>query len=65
MKKKELERALQRLGWFLKRQGGSHEVWTNGEATEPVPRHTEINELLAKKILNKAKNNPPKKEAEE
>ncbi len=63
MKKKELEKVLIRLGWFLKRQGGNHEVWTNGEATEPIPRHNEVNELLAKKIINKAKNNPPKKKA--
>ena len=60
MKKRDLEKSLIRLGWRLKRQGGNHEIWTNGDATEPIPRHAEINELLAKKILNKAKNNPPK-----
>ncbi len=60
MKKRDLEKHLHRLGWWLKRQGGNHEVWTNGEETEPVPRHAEINELLAKKILNKARNHPPK-----
>lgn len=62
MKKKDLERELVRLGWRLKREGGNHEIWTNGEDTEPVPRHREINELLAKKILQVAKNNPPKKD---
>jgi hypothetical protein len=36
-------------------EGGSHEIWTNGEETEPVPRHREISELLAKKIIRKAK----------
>jgi mRNA interferase HicA len=45
-------------GWFLLRQGANHEIWTNGEIEEPVPRHREINEYLAKKILKKAKNFP-------
>jgi mRNA interferase HicA len=61
MKKRDLEKMLVRLGWWLKRQGGNHEIWTNGEETEPVPRHAEINELLAKKIINKARNNPAKR----
>ncbi len=61
MKKRDLEKELIRLGWRLKREGGNHEIWTNGEDSEPVPRHREINENLAKKIINTAKNNPPKK----
>jgi predicted RNA binding protein YcfA (HicA-like mRNA interferase family) len=48
MKKRELEKQLNRLGWWLKRQGGSHEIWTNGEDTQPIPRHREIKELLRK-----------------
>ena len=38
----------------LLRHGGSHDVWTNGQEEEPVPRHAEINENLARKILKKA-----------
>ena len=37
---------------------GNHDIWTNGEIYEPVPRHPEINELLSKKILKKAEKNP-------
>lgn len=55
-----MERKLKALGWWLKRQGGNHEVWTNGDMEEPLPRHSEIGEMLAKKILKKAENNPPK-----
>lgn len=54
VKKTDLERALKEAGWWLERQGGSHEIWTDGETTEAVPRHKEINEILAKKILRKA-----------
>ncbi len=59
MKKRDLEKELTQLGWWLKREGGNHEVWTNGKDTESVPRHREINEILAKKIIQIAKNNPP------
>jgi mRNA interferase HicA len=54
MKRKELERKLREAGWQLLRHGGKHDVWTNGTIEEPVPRHPEINEMLARKILRKA-----------
>ncbi len=59
MKKRDLVNKLKELGWRLDRQGGNHEVWTNGTICEFVPRHAEIGESLSKKILKKAKNNPP------
>ncbi len=58
MKKKELEKQLRRLGRLFKRQGGNHEIWTNGVTTQPLPRHNEIKEHLAKAILQIARNNP-------
>lgn len=54
MKKKELERKLSDAGWWFVRHGGKHDIWTDGSIEEPVPRHAEINELLARKILRKA-----------
>ena len=60
MKRLDLEKKLKKLGWYLDREGGSHEIWTNGKITEPVPRHKEIGEILAKKILRKARQNPGK-----
>jgi hypothetical protein len=40
-------------GCYLKREGSSHSLWINPKngSTEAVPRHTEIKEPLAKKIL--------------
>ena len=61
MKARELIKKLKYYGWYLVRQGGNHEIWGNGELTEPVPRHREIDENLANKILRKARNNPAKK----
>jgi predicted RNA binding protein YcfA (HicA-like mRNA interferase family) len=42
-------------GCFLKREGGSHSLWLNPKngVTEAVPRHNEIKEPLAKKILKR------------
>lgn len=62
MKRRDLEKKLSELGWQFARHGGNHDVWSNGKESEPVPRHNEINEYLAKKILKKAKDNPPVKE---
>ena len=44
MKRKDLERR-------LKTNGGNHDIWTNGSDEESVPRHNEIDNYLAKKII--------------
>ena len=54
MKARDLKKKLSELGWWLKREGANHEIWTNGEIEEPIPRHREINERLAKKIIKTA-----------
>ena len=59
MKKRELEKQLSKAGWYFCRHGGNHDVWTNGDIFESVPRHNEVNEMLSRKILRKAENNPP------
>jgi len=55
MKRRDLERRLRIAGCFLKREGGNHSLWTNPKTgtTEAVPRHTEVKEPLAKKILKR------------
>ncbi|MEM8779461.1 MAG: type II toxin-antitoxin system HicA family toxin [Cyanobacteria bacterium P01_G01_bin.49] len=53
MKRKELEKRLRRAGCYLKREAASHSLWVNPQTgvTEAIPRHREIKELLAQKIL--------------
>jgi mRNA interferase HicA len=53
MKKRELEKLLRIAGCYLKREGTSHSLWINPKTgvIEAVPRHSEIKEPLAKKIL--------------
>lgn len=52
MKKKYLEKLLKRNGW-VKVDGTKHDRWIKAENTEFVPRHTEVNEILAKEIIKK------------
>ncbi len=54
MKKRDLEKALRQLGWRFLRHGKKHDVWADGEREEAVPRHREINEILARVILRRA-----------
>jgi len=53
MKRRDLERKLRMAGCYLKKEGASHSLWINPKtgAIEAVPRHVEIKEPLAKKIL--------------
>lgn len=53
MKKRDLEKKLKKAGWFFLRSGSDHDVWSNGEEIEAIPRHREINERLAKVIIKK------------
>ncbi|CAB5150806.1 hypothetical protein D3OALGB2SA_4794 [Olavius algarvensis associated proteobacterium Delta 3] len=54
MKKRELENRLRQMGWAFLRHGKRHDIWTDGEREEAIPRHNEINEKLAKAILKRA-----------
>ena len=51
----------EKCGNTFLRHGANHDVWTNGSQVEALPRHREINELLAKKIIRVARQNPGKK----
>lgn len=48
---RDLVKLLEENGWYIKRQGGNHVLYTDGDRTMPIPRHKEINERLARKII--------------
>ncbi|MSU24439.1 MAG: type II toxin-antitoxin system HicA family toxin [Opitutus sp.] len=55
MKRRDLIRKLEEGGAIFIRHGGKHD-WYQNPATkmaQPVPRHTEINEMLARSIVRK------------
>lgn len=53
VKRKELEKRLKKAGFIFVRHGGKHDVFQRGKDEEQLPRHTEINEKLAKAIIKK------------
>ena len=53
MKTRELIRRLEKAGFVFKRHGSKHDVYVRGKDEEEVPRHREINEILAAAIIKK------------
>ena len=55
MKRRELIKKIETLGGVLIRHGGKHDWYQNPvtKVCQPVPRHNEINEYLARSILRK------------
>jgi len=57
MKRKDLIRTLEGMGCILIRHGKKHDWYQNPDSGnyQPVPRHNEIKEFLARNIINKLK----------
>jgi mRNA interferase HicA len=53
VKRRDLISELEHAGCTLLRRGGKHDIYHNPKTgkSQPVPRHREINEILAKKII--------------
>jgi predicted RNA binding protein YcfA (HicA-like mRNA interferase family) len=58
MKRKDLIKRLEEEGCEILRHGGKHDIYHNPNTgmSQPVPRHREINEILAKKIIRDLSN---------
>lgn len=58
MKRRDLIRELEKIGCILLRHGGKHDWYHNPETkiSQPVPRHKEIKDYLAKHIIKMLKN---------
>jgi mRNA interferase HicA len=56
MKRIDLTRKAEQAGCLLIRPGSKHDWYQNPEtgASQPIPRHREIKDFLAKHILRKA-----------
>jgi predicted RNA binding protein YcfA (HicA-like mRNA interferase family) len=53
MKRTDLLKLISAKGALLVRHGGNHDIYIQPRTgnTEPVPRHNEIKEFMAKKII--------------
>ncbi len=53
LKRRDLVKLLINNGWWLRRSGSNHDIYTNGKKNEPIPRHREIDEKLAAAIIKR------------
>ncbi|BBO16654.1 addiction module toxin, HicA family [Candidatus Brocadia pituitae] len=53
MKRRDLIKQIEKMGCILIRHGGKHDWYQNPKTkvSQPVPRHKEIKEYLAKHII--------------
>lgn len=60
MKRVDLIRAIEDLGCTFVRHGGKHDWYRNPTTgvAQPVPRHREISEVLARRIIRKLSDAP-------
>lgn len=58
MKRRDLIKEIEKMGCVFVRHGGSHDWYSNQKTkkSQPVPRHREIKENLAKSIIKKLSN---------
>ena len=53
MKRRDLIKKLEAKGFVFHRHGGNHDIYIRNGDIEKIPRHKEINEMLAKLIIKK------------
>lgn len=53
MKRRDLIKLLEKNGWYFKRSGGSHDIYTNGTNNESISRQKEIKEAVAQAIIRR------------
>jgi predicted RNA binding protein YcfA (HicA-like mRNA interferase family) len=55
MKRRDLIKKVEELGAVFIRHGGKHDWFQNPKTriSQPIPRHSEINEMLARSIIKK------------
>lgn len=44
---------LESNGWYFKRHGAGHDIYTDGKRRESVPRHRKMDDDLAKAIIKR------------
>ncbi|MGN0170491.1 MAG: type II toxin-antitoxin system HicA family toxin [Lachnospiraceae bacterium] len=53
VKCRELVKKLEKAGFVFERHGGNHDIYRRGNDIEQIPRHKNINEILARSIIKK------------
>jgi mRNA interferase HicA len=53
MKQRDLIKKFEKAGWEFYRHGGEHDIYIKDDNQEQIPRHREIKERLAQKLIKK------------
>lgn len=53
MKTRDFVKLLEKNGWVFKRHDANHDIYIKGSDREAVPRHSSIDEALAKAIIRR------------
>lgn len=53
MKRRDLIKLLEKNGWYFKREGHDHDIYTDGVNIEPISRQREIKEPVAQAIIKR------------
>lgn len=53
MKARDLIKLMEKNGWTFCEHGGNHDIYIKDNKKEMIPRHKEINEMLAKSIIKR------------
>jgi len=53
LKRRDLIKLLEKNGSRFKRDGGSHDIYTNGKDCEPISLQKEIKDAVAKAIIKR------------
>lgn len=61
MKRRDLIKHIEKIGCIFIRHGGKHDWYQNPKTktSQPVPRHNEIKEYLARHIIKMLENETP------
>lgn len=54
VKRRELIRYLEQNNFYLLREGSNHSIYTNGNKTVPVKRHTTFDRITANELCKQA-----------
>ena len=54
VKRADIVRLLERNGFRIVREGGSHTIYSNGQITIPVKRHKQFHRITANELCKQA-----------
>ena len=54
VKRRDLIRYFEKNGFYLRREGGNHSIYTNDKKVVPVKRHKQLDRITANELCKQA-----------